>query len=94
VREEIRKLRRNQGSLHGDFPEKWPLYCDHSVTCADARLGVGVEMFGIRRQEKKVSGTAASAETVTISLVTNRKHAARMALQKRFSKVRKQFVDC
>jgi hypothetical protein len=27
-------------------------------------------------------------------LVTNRKHAARMALQKRFSKVRKQFVDC
>ena len=37
---------------------------------------------------------AASAVTVTISLVTNRKHAARMALQKRFSKVRKQFVDC
>jgi hypothetical protein len=33
------------------------------------------------------------AVTVTISLVTNRKHAARMALQKRFSKVRKQFVD-
>jgi len=32
--------------------------------------------------------------TVTISLVTNRKHAARMAPQKRFSKVRKQFVDC
>ena len=94
MREEIRKLRRNQGSLHGDFPEIWPLYCDHSVTSADARLGVGVEMFGIRRQEKKVSGTAASAETVTISLVTNRKHAARMALQKRFSKIREQFVDC
>jgi len=37
---------------------------------------------------------AASAVTVTISLVTNRKHAARMALQKRFSQVRKQFVDC
>ena len=35
-----------------------------------------------------------SAVTVTISLVTNRKHAARMAPQKRFSKVRKQFVDC
>jgi hypothetical protein len=34
------------------------------------------------------------AVTVTISLVTNRQHAARMALQKRFSKVRKQFVDC
>jgi hypothetical protein len=31
-------------------------------------------MFRIRRQEKKVSGTAASAVTVTISLVTNRKH--------------------
>jgi hypothetical protein len=37
---------------------------------------------------------ATSAVTATISLVTNRKHAARMALQKRFSKVRKQFVDC
>ena len=37
---------------------------------------------------------AASAVTATISLVTNSKHAARMALQKRFSKVRKQFVDC
>ena len=35
-----------------------------------------------------------AAVTVTISLVTNRKHAAWMALQKRFSKVRKQFVDC
>ena len=48
---------------------------------------------------KRMAGTtglepAASAVTVTISLVTNRKHAARMALQKRFSKVRKQFVDC
>jgi len=47
---------------------------------------------------KRMAGTtglepAASAVTVTISLVTNRKHAARMALQKRFSKVRKQFVD-
>ena len=35
-----------------------------------------------------------NAVTVTISLVTKRKHAARMARQKRFSKVRKQFVDC
>jgi hypothetical protein len=35
-----------------------------------------------------------TAVTATISLVTNRKHAARMALQKRSSKVRKQFVDC
>jgi len=37
---------------------------------------------------------AASAVTETISLVNNRKHAARMALWKRFSKIRKQFVDC
>jgi hypothetical protein len=48
---------------------------------------------------KRMAGTtglepAASAVTVTSSLVTNRKHAARMALQKRFSKGRKQFVDC
>ena len=63
MREEIRKSRRNQGSLHGDFPEIWPLYCDHSVTSADARLRVGVEMFGIRRQEKKVSGNAAVRAT-------------------------------
>jgi len=37
---------------------------------------------------------AASAVTETISLVTNRKYAARMALWKRFSEIRKQFVDC
>jgi hypothetical protein len=51
AREEIRKS-RNRGSVHGDFPEIWPLYCDHSVTSADVRLRVGVEMFRIRRQEK------------------------------------------
>jgi hypothetical protein len=56
VREEIRKSRRNRGSLHGDFPEIWPLYCNHSVTSADVLLRVGVEMFRIGRQEKKVSG--------------------------------------
>jgi hypothetical protein len=31
-----------------------------------------------------------AAVTVTVSLVANREHAPRMALQKRFSKVRKQ----
>ena len=52
-------------------------------------LGTSQNLRGRRRLEP-----AASAVTVTISLVTNRKHAARMALRKRFSKVRKQFVDC
>ena len=28
---------------------KWPLYCDHSVTSADVRLRVGIEMFRIER---------------------------------------------
>ena len=31
---------------------EWPNYCDHSVTSADVRLRVGVEMFGVRRNER------------------------------------------
>jgi hypothetical protein len=51
------------------------------------RFGCSMFTYGSRRK-------CASAVTVTISLVTNRKHAARMALQKRFSHPQKQFVDC
>ena len=29
---------------------RWPLYCDHSVTSADVRLSVGVEVFRIAGQ--------------------------------------------
>ena len=31
---------------------RWPLYCDHSVTSADVRLSVGVEIFRIAGQIK------------------------------------------
>jgi hypothetical protein len=31
-------------------PSRWPLYCDHSVTSADVRLSVGVEILRIAGQ--------------------------------------------
>jgi len=30
---------------------KWPIYCDHSVTSADVRLNVGLELFGLQDEK-------------------------------------------
>jgi hypothetical protein len=62
------------------------------------KLWVGVLKSIPSKLLKRMAGTtrlelATSAVTARNSLVTNGKHAARMALQKRFSKAWKQFVD-
>jgi hypothetical protein len=84
-------------------PTGYPKRCVFGTAGGSWKRGFWHTRDGLLQTSKKPTPASASppclnlpesAVTVTISLVTNRKHAARMALQKRFSQVRKQFVDC